>query len=161
MGDGILADDAVRKKMKECYQSEPGPYLDQTAQSLFREGQKSFQQLGLTKKTLVQSGNRLYFFPWVGDKTMETMILLFKMEKVDAYHSGPVLVFDGMSKPEFQRLVGKISRRKDITALELAGYVANKQRNKFDNIAPESLLDLEIAARDINLPGALKALIDT
>ncbi|MES1244149.1 MAG: DEAD/DEAH box helicase [Acidobacteriota bacterium] len=136
--------DRVRQEMLRLYRSVELPrYLDAQARELLAEGRENFRRYQLDERPLIQDGSRTLFFPWAGDRTMDTMLLWLTSRDLDVTREGVALVFDRLAPDAVESELRKIAAEEPPDAVELARRVANKEREKF-----HPWLDAEVLAVD-------------
>lgn len=136
--------DRVRQEMLRLYKSFELPrYLDASARELLAEGRESFHRYLLHERPLIQDGSRTLFFPWAGDRSMDTMLLWLTSHDIDVTREGVALVFERMTPEAVETELRKIAAEEPPDAVELARRVANKEREKF-----HPWLDAEVLAVD-------------
>ena len=71
--------------MKRVYLDRSMPvYLDKTAMTLFSEGVDYFHNLGLGQRAIVELGNAVYLFPWLGDRITHTIAIILRAQGLSA-----------------------------------------------------------------------------
>ena len=96
-GGGQMVHTIVRQEMRRVYLESSLPiYLDNTAKSFFAEGIKCFHDLQLDRTAFVELGNTVHVLPWLGDRITNTIIALFRAEKLAAHSfSGIIDISNG------------------------------------------------------------------
>ena len=157
-GGGIWIHDEIRRKMKLLYTSDRPTYLTRTAASIFDEGQRQYQGRNLMEESLLKMGQSAVLFPWVGDRIMNTLTLIFA-QLSNVVWSGPALIFEKEGVAEVSRKIENLLKEFPQCPLELAEKIENKKRQKFDNLVPDLLLTKGLAKHEIDLEGAKTALV--
>ncbi|WP_221801968.1 DEAD/DEAH box helicase [Oceanobacter mangrovi] len=84
-GAGMGIHDVVRQEMLSIYRdgdyrisvgANKVDFLDDTARNLFAEGQGLFNQLNLGSESVLQQGENVCVFPWLGDKVVNTLVAM-------------------------------------------------------------------------------------
>lgn len=153
---GALVHDEIRKEMLKLYSSDyDPPYLNEEALKLFREGRDNFRRLKLFNCKLISSGGETLLFPWIGDKSINTLGVLLLSRGLRAFQSGFLLGISGTTPDNVISHLRGILKMESINPAELASIVETKIREKYDHFLPESLLCKEYASRFFDIPGAL------
>ncbi|MCP4217694.1 MAG: hypothetical protein GY765_23830 [bacterium] len=151
--------DEIRKEMLRLYQSDNVPvYLDKEAAALFREGRDNFMRLQLNHRRIVPAGEDTIIFPWVGDKVLNTLHLLFKNQEIKTERHDFSLTVEGRTPDEVIALLEDIFKAGPVYPLHLASIVDAKKREKYDHYLPDALLCAEYASRFIDINGALECI---
>jgi Lhr-like helicase/RecB family exonuclease len=157
-GTGAPVGDEIREKMLEVYRSDIIPaYLDATARELLREGRQAFCEAGLERDSLISSGQGTLVFPWVGDRVMNTLQILFLDRGLRAENRGVAFHVDGAAPDVVQHQLEVIGSAKPADPLALAALVANKRLEKYDGLLSEDLLCRDYASRSLDVVGARDA----
>ena len=142
-GNGQNIHDIVRREMLEIFISGDIPiYLDETAKVLFREGIECFNKNKLNEKNLLQAGNTLYIFPWLGDRAINTITILLRREGLlsDAY--GGIIEISDCTVKLFQATLIKILAKPKPDSSVLAQDVEDTIIEKYDYLLPQELREL-------------------
>jgi ATP-dependent helicase Lhr and Lhr-like helicase len=151
--------DRVRQEMLRLYKTFELPrYLDTQARELLAEGRENFHRYLLHERSLIQDGSRTLFFPWAGDRSMDTMVLWLASRDIDVTREGVALVFDRMTPETVEAELRKISAGKPPDAVELAKRAANKIREKFHPWLDEEVLAVDYAAGVLDVEGAAEGM---
>lgn len=148
-GGGMPIHDRVRQEMYKIYQkgdykidldTAKVDFLDGTARELFFEGLQYFRNAKLEHSNLISSGGHVYIIPWVGDKIINTLVILLIRESFKVSSYGGIIEIENSSEPDVQSALKKIAKDKLPTEGELSLLVKDKLTEKYDDLLPESLL---------------------
>jgi ATP-dependent Lhr-like helicase len=154
-----LVHDEIRKEMFNLYLSDYIPvYLDKEAVKLFKEGRDNFNRLKLSKLNIIPSGKDTLLFPWIGDKSMNTLLMLLISRGLTVFEQGFLLEVLDISPDKLIPHLEAIVKMDSIDEMELASIVENKTREKYDRFLPENLLCAEYASRSLDVKGALEGI---
>lgn len=165
--------DKVRQTMYQRYQAgESGirlpngqtiSVLDGMAERLYQEGLRTFRELGLQDRSLINMGNTTYLIPWMGDKMVNTLTALIEHGGYTASHRAGVIEVE--CKPE-QRTVADYlqgldkDQVPDNAALAEAVPEKMKQTEKYDELLPEVLLNAGYGMKQFDVAQALNWLTE-
>lgn len=149
-GDGLPVHDMVRKEMFEIYKSNDYritvgkskvDFIDQTAKQLFQESISVFNETNLAKDPVLELGNRVYIFTWLGDQVTNTLkvILIINGFKVTSF-SG-VIEIEQTTRSSVIEFLRSISSKGIPNERDLAVYIKDKEVEKFDEYIDEQLLN--------------------
>lgn len=147
--------DRVRQEMLRIYTGTELPrYLDATARELLSEGRENFHRYRLHERSLIQDGNRALFFPWAGDRLMDTLVVWLASRKIEGIREGVALVFERMTPEEVEAELRRIAAEDPPDAVALATEVENKAREKFHPWLAEEVLAVDYAAGVLDMERA-------
>lgn len=153
--------DHVRGKMREMYEATNVPaYLDRNGQQLLREGRASYRHLQLATEPIFHWGGDSLVFPWQGDRVMNTLTILLAQNGVNVGTEGVAIVCRDATAAQIERILRELAGSPMPDAEELAAEVSVKEKEKHDRFLGEDLLTAGYAARDLDVPGAWRALRD-
>lgn len=156
-GDGAAVHDRVRQKMKALYLTDEVPrYLDAQARTFLAQGRREFAEAALSDRQLVAHERGCQLFPWCGDKSLDTLELLFRDRDLDVVREGVSLRF--LHPPEQVRDAAKHVISALPTGDELAKRVKYRIVGKYDYFLTEELQRINFASSKLNLAGASEAL---
>jgi ATP-dependent helicase Lhr and Lhr-like helicase len=136
--------DRVRQEMLRIYKGTELPrYLDATARELLAEGRESFHRYRLHETSLIQDGSRTLFFPWAGDRLMDTLVVWLASRELKVVRELVAVIFEGMTPESVEAELRNMAAEEPPDAVELAQCVVNKEREKF-----HPWLDAEVLAVD-------------
>jgi ATP-dependent Lhr-like helicase len=158
-GDGGSVHDRVREEMRNVYLSEDVPtFLDAQARSLLSEGRENFRRLDLARRSLVEWGREVVFFPWRGDRVLNTVTRLLASEGMRVSRGSVSITLAGQTAASAMAVLRRLSEGEQWDPVELADTVANKETNKFDCYLPPNLLARDYAVREFDMTGALESI---
>lgn len=153
--------DHVRGKMREMYEATNVPaYLDRNGQQLLREGQASYRHLQLATEPIFHWGGDSLVFSWQGDRIINTLTILLAQNGVNVGTEGVAIVCRDATAAQIERILRELAGSPMPDAEELAADVSVKEKEKHDRFLGEHLLTAGYAARDLDVPGAWRALRD-
>jgi ATP-dependent Lhr-like helicase len=131
----------VMREMKKVLLDKDEPaYLDQNSKTLLRAARQTAFIVRLDATNVVFGKTNIQWFPWVGTRTMRTLSLLARSAKI-AHETDLLSITYHLSSPEdFHAHLREVSKSQP-DAVALARLMPNKGSEKFDDFAPEQLLD--------------------
>lgn len=147
----------VMREIKTVLLNSDEPlYLDQNSKTLLRAARQTARVVRLDKTDVVLGRQSIQWFPWVGTRTMRTLSLLARSAQI-VHETDQMSVTYHLSSPdEFYTHLRAITKSQP-DALALARLMPVKAVEKFDEFAPESLLDESNARSRLDIPGAAAA----
>ncbi|MGB5854896.1 MAG: DEAD/DEAH box helicase [Oceanisphaera sp.] len=149
-GSGMGIHDVVRQEMFSIYRegdyritagASKVDFLDDMARDLFAEGQGLFNDLNLDNEPVIQQGNNVYVLPWLGDKVVNTLVvLLAKLGYKTSAFAGVIEIEKADAKQVRKDLLSLLDSQLP-SAKELAALVPEKDIEKYDKYLPEALLE--------------------
>ena len=129
------------------------------ANDLFYEGLRFFQDSNLEFKRIVSRGNHIYIIPWVGDKIVNTLTVIFVRYgyKVDSF--GGIIEIENAKMAEKIKILENSINEKELTNAELAKVIENrdfKQTEKYDYLLPIDLLNKGYGAKTFDINATLQ-----
>lgn len=155
-GDGGHVHREVRKRMLYLLHELDAPrFLDEEARKMLGNARTTFREHGLDSSPVLGLPTQTLLFHWSGDKEASTLRLLLARRGLVVDPDPAVLVVDADKATTVSALEAIVNECKP-SATELAELVKSKQRDKFDWVLGEELMNAEFAARDIDIDGALE-----
>ncbi|MBV9495182.1 MAG: DEAD/DEAH box helicase [Acidobacteria bacterium] len=143
-----MVHDRVRREMLAVYRATETPaFLDATAADLLREGRESFLRFGLDRTAFVHSGSGALYFPWYGDRSMNTIVQQLLARGVDASAEGPAIVAQTLSVDSLREAISACDAERPVDVLALAATVENREEEKWDEYLDEDTLNASYASR--------------
>jgi ATP-dependent Lhr-like helicase len=148
-GEGMHIHNRIRQEMLEIYcngdyriyvNDKPIDFLDEIARDLFHEGLYSFKQLNLEKNWIVQQGKYVYLLPWMGDKIVNTLVMILVQADYKATAFAGVIEVEKVQINEVINYLKEFLKMKPPTNKDLAKNIEDKYTEKYDSWLPESLL---------------------
>lgn len=159
-GNGQNVHDIVRQEMFDIFLSGVVPiYLDKTAQSLFTEGVECFNTNKLNQNHLLQAGEILYVFPWLGDRTTNTITILLQREGLTADSYAGVIEISDCTEKIFETAVQSILAQAKPNASILAQGVEDTIIEKYDYLLPKELRELNYGVKYFDVDNAWRWLL--
>jgi ATP-dependent helicase Lhr and Lhr-like helicase len=147
----------ITQRMKRVLSEETGyPFLNIAATKLLGESRQTFTNAGLDKHDVVTSFSGVEWFPWRGSRALLTLELCAKAAGLKTERGDLCLRYQKLTAAEFA------AHRKDIasrvfTPEQLVMLVTDLQRDRFDELVPEALLQQAFVAEVLDLPAAQAA----
>jgi len=158
-GIGPIIPDGIRRRMREIYERDDIPgFLDPTARQFLHEARTNYTRLALGRTPIVPSGNTTWLFPWIGDRAMNTQVLLFAYQGIKASLDGIALSLHDTTPEAILAASRSILAAPLPPPEKLAAAVTIKEQEKHDIYLGTQLLDLNWATHNLDLPGAVSAL---
>ena len=124
---------------------------------LLAEGRANFARFGLGTNPVLEWGADTLIFPWRGDRVMSTLAVALTGAGTVTAQDGVCLTMTAASRPAaIARLQSLADSAPD--PLALAASVKNKIVEKYDESLSEELLNIDYAARSLDVDGAWHAL---
>lgn len=148
-GSGMGIHDVVRQEMFSIYRegdyrivagSSKADFLDDIARDLFAEGLGIFNDLNLDSEPVIQHGQDIYVFPWLGDKVVNTLVILLTRQGYNARAFAGVIEIEKADAKQVRNDLLSLLDGQLPTATELASLVPKKEIEKYDEYLPEVLL---------------------
>ena len=146
----------MREMKKVLLNSDEPAYLDQNSKRLLRAARQTAFIVRLDKTNVVFGRQNIQWFPWVGTRTMRTLSLLARSAKI-VHETDLLSITYHLSSPEEFRAHLREITKSQPDAVALARLMPNKAVEKFDDFAPEQLLDEANARSRLDIPGAVEA----
>jgi len=144
---GQLVHDRVRQEMRAIYESFEIPaFVDARARDLLVEARLNFERLGLRDRSLVAHGDDTLFFPWAGDRVMNTLLVQAAKLGFQVVQLGVALRFLGAPLHRVAAALRSVAREGFDDPVALARSVRNKMTEKYAPYLPEDLLCAEYAS---------------
>lgn len=157
-GGGGEVHDAIRARMRVIYEGEEAPvYLDPVARQLLDEGRRAFRELGLGRRQLVERPHDAMFFPWAGDRVMNTLTLGLTLSGCPAHQEGVAIVAPGKSAPELSQALRATFVDGEPDAVSIASQAGTQQTEKHHWLIDEDLLALDFATARLDAVGASRS----
>lgn len=158
-GSGATVHDRIRIEMRRVYESGDVPvYLDAAARSLLAEARRAYRRFGLGGVPVIEHGRDTLLFPFRGDNVMTTLAVALQSHGVDAALDGLALTLVNTAPGEAAGRIADLARTPPPDPEELAGHVANKIIDKYDDLLGDELLAAGYAARRLDVPAAWETL---
>ena len=154
-GQGQVLHDMVRKEMRDLYASESVPaFCNKDALSLFEEGRRCFRELNLVASSMLQMGNTVHIFPWLGDKTINTITVLLRSAGLKADSYGGVVDVRDTDIDACKNSIQTVLTSPQPSALRLVENIPNTFSEKHDTLIPKELRDLNYGTKYFDVDGA-------
>jgi len=164
-GEGMHIHDRIRQEMLKIYSSgdyriyvdnRPIDFLDTVARELFHEGLYLFDKLNLEKDWIVQQGKDVYILPWMGDKIVNTLVVVLTRADYKATAFAGIVEIEKVKISEVIKYLKEFLQIKPPTNTDLAKDIKDKSTEKYDNWLPESLLTEGYGQKVFDIEGTVK-----
>jgi hypothetical protein len=115
-------------------------YLDQDSKTLLRAARQTACIVRLDTMDVVFGKQSIQWFPWVGTRAMRTLSLFANSAKIVCDTDKLSITYHLSSPEDFYAHLREITKSNTDT-VALASLMQNKAVEKFDEFAPEQLLD--------------------
>lgn len=150
-GSGMSVHDVVRQEMLAIYLSQDYriesqdrkiDFADDMARLLFTQGAEFFRQFGLTDQAIVRSGNDCYLFPWLGDKTVNTLTVMLAQRGFVANSFAGVIEIRNATQDDVAEQLVHVASGETPDETELASVLSEEQKHieKYDDYISDPLL---------------------
>ena len=158
-GTGALVHDRVRRGMLAVYEAEfVPPYLDARAVDLLEEGRRSFAEYRLNQRSMLSYGKDTLLFLWAGDRILNTVAVQLKSLGLEVTQEGLAISVADTKPDELLPTLEELAASDFGNGIQLAAVVQNKWSEKYDRLLTEGLLCSDYASRNLDVPGARRAL---
>ena len=158
-GGGGHVDTKIRQRMRELLEETSIPaFLDETASRFLTEARSNYIRFNLKKTCTLDFGREVFLLTWLGDASNEALACMLMTQGMEAIASGlGVEIQKGnRSMTEVIDLITCIRCNEDIPLDILLAKSQNLQREKWDWVLPEHLLQKNYASLYLNLNEARK-----
>jgi len=157
-GMGGKVHDRVRTEMREVLGLSSIPqFLDESAQAMLLEARHAYRRLGLDRVSIIPCGNGVSVFTWRGDWVNDTLALMLNTRNLRANNEGLSISVHEADPEVVVRALSGIGHGTLPLGEELATFVQNKQKGKWDALLPEPLLCKNFASSELDVDGAVAA----
>ena len=149
----------VVREMKTVLLSADEPaYLDRASKILLRAARQTARVVRLEKGDVIISRQSIQWFPWVGTRALRTLSLLAKSANIacEIDRSQLALTYRLSSPETFNAHLREVASSQP-DAIALARLMPVKAIEKYDDFAPEQLLDEANALGRLDIPEARAA----
>ena len=151
-GGGPPIHDRVRQEMHRLYLDSDLPsFLDANGRELLAEGRSTFRRLELDKHLLLPQGRHTWVFPWVGDRALNTLGLLFLSQRVEFAGYGPAILLADTSAELAQEVTRELVSLGRPDPERLAIDVRNKRTEKHHWYLSNDLLSRDYASSQLDV----------
>ena len=128
------------------------PYLDAVASDLLREARANFSRYALDRTSIVPAGDGTLYFPWLGDRALNTLVQQFRVRNIAASAEGPAIVAHHTPRDVLRPALEYCLAERPVDTLALARSVKNKVEEKWDWAVDEEILCAGYAGRRLGVP---------
>ena len=162
LGSGALVHQKIREQMYEVFCSMEVPlFLDKNAEKLLKEGRESFREAGLQSKFLVETSEGTLFFPWAGDRVLNTLQLILLKNGFSASNEGIALFVLDSDRRDLLTLFEELIENDPPHPQDLALQTERLEFRKYDRFFDDELLKIDYASRALDCSGAWEKLSET
>ena len=156
-GGGGEIHDGIRARMRETYTGDDTPvYLNPPAKQLLGEGRRAFRELGLDCEQLIDRPPDAMFFPWAGDRVMNTLTLALTLSGCAAHCEGVAVVAPKKSAAELAEILRTAFVDDEPDAAAIATQVGTLKVEKHHWLIDEELLARDFATSHLDVTGATR-----
>jgi ATP-dependent helicase Lhr and Lhr-like helicase len=156
-GGGGEIHDGIRARMRETYMGDDTPiYLDPPARQLLDEGRRAFREFGLDREQLIDRASDAMFFPWAGDRVMNTLTLALTLSGCAAHREGVAVVAPKKSAAELAEILRTAFVDDEPDAAAIATQVGTLELEKHHWLIDEELLARDFATSHLDVVGATR-----
>lgn len=163
-GGGMSIHDRVRQEMLSIYRNgdyrvEVGnqkiDFVDDLGKQLFQEGAYFFKEANLEKQPIYQDGKHSYIFSWMGDKIVNTLIVLLSKNGYTCSNFSGVIEVQNSNAGDIKNCLINVASDILPNETELARTLPIQQKliEKYDEYLPEELLTEEYGRKAFNSMG--------
>lgn len=154
-GGAQTVHDIVRQEMLRVYNRRDMPiYLNQEAKLLLGEGFETFHTLELNAHQVLQLGTTVHLLPWLGDRIVNTITVLLRLQGLSADCYGGIVDVTKCSVEEFHTAAKAILREPRPSPCELASALPDTIVEKHDHLVQDELRNLGYGVRFFDVDGA-------
>ena len=148
----------VREMKMVLLDTDKPSYLDRNSKILLRAARQTARVVSLDKTDVIIDRQSIQWFPWVGTRALRTLSLLAKSAKIACEIDRPrlALTYKLSSPEEFYAHLREVANSQP-DAVALARLMPVKAIEKYDDFAPEPLLDEANAKSRLDVSGAVEA----
>jgi ATP-dependent Lhr-like helicase len=164
VGSGLGPSEGIIREMRKVYQGADIPdVIDPTARTLLAEGRDAFARFDLKRNDLVQVGNDVLVFPWVGGPAALAVMLALRDRSLQADLMGLAI---GIYSATTEAVVDALKKLAGSTAPDgayLAASFPNREIDKYDSLLSPDLQALNFASRTLEahrIPEIARALVE-
>lgn len=144
----------VRQRMRELLAGAgPISFLDAVASRFLMKGRRTYANLELSKRTVLDAGSSVHLLTWLGDAANEGIASILRWRGLDAVVSdlGIEVQKPGMSVENLQTVFADAASCEVPDIETLLDNAHNMQREKWDWALPDSLLRRTYASQNLDL----------
>ena len=152
---GALIHDQVRQEMRRVYLDSDMPsFLDANGRELLAEARSTFRRMELDRHFLLPQGRNTWIFPWVGDRALNTLGLLFLSQRVEFVPYGPAIYLADASAEFAQEVAKELASLGRPDPEGLATDIRNKRTEKHHWYLSDELLGKDYASSRLDVDRA-------
>ena len=157
--EGPLIHDRVRQEMRHVYMdTDWPPFLDTNGRKLLAEARANFRRLELAGRAVLPQGGGTWLLPWIGDRALHTLGLMFQARGRTAIPFRSALHLPDTSADALRLQVGELISHGRPNAESLAETVQNKRTEKHHWYLSDDLLNADYASSRLDIERAWEVL---
>ncbi|HDZ72489.1 MAG TPA: DEAD/DEAH box helicase [Aurantimonas coralicida] len=130
----------LAREMRAVYRAQDVPaYLDDVAKDLLRESRQQYQMLGLERTPFVPAGSDTFVSLWEGTDMVSLVAIAFAMAGFECGAEDLGITVYGCSPADITSAAERLSEL-PISAVDLADFVENLRKAKYDEYVPDALM---------------------
>lgn len=143
-GVGATVHRVVHQEMRDLYLgSSIPPFLDSTAQILFKQGRDMFKQTDLLNHLMVEDDGDVLLFPWMGDKINKTLVVWFLLFDLSASQELAAVRMTRTTLDQMSDILERMQASGPPDVSTLVGMVKEKRTEKHHLYLSDGLLEWE------------------
>ena len=160
-GSRSLVDDAVRTRMFEVLDSDHSfSFIDETASRLLDQARTAFRNFDLNREPILTWGDDVVLFPWIGDRTQDSMTLMLRYAGLRAATDGHAILLEGCSRDAAKEAIAELVAWPPDPE-DIVGEVANMESQKFHRFLSDSMLERDWISSRLDCQGAIQVFAKT
>lgn len=141
-GAGGRIHSEVRKEMKRIYEGlDTVPYADEMTLRLIEEGTQAYHRYDLASEDIIQSGDSVFLFSWLGDDVNEALGAMFRWRGFTTYHAGLAVILQSTTKQAVLDCIQGMKKQQKPSTRTLLERAENLEKEKWDWALSRSLLE--------------------
>lgn len=155
-GNGAMVHDEVRREMRRILgSSEPILFLDARGEELLGEARRYYSDASLANTSIFQEGAAVLLATWRGDWINDTLVLLLRAGKLDAYNNGVAISVSNGSVDRVVEVLCDARQLSTETGIRVVTEIKNIDREKWDWALPISVKHKAFVSMHLDVEGAL------
>ncbi len=158
--EGPLIHERVRQEMRSVYMdSDWPPFLNTNGRKLLAEARANFRRLELAGRVVLPQGGGTWLLPWIGDRALHTLGLMFQSRGRTAIPFGPALHLSDTPADSLGQQIGQLITLVPLDGETLAATVQNRRTEKHHWYLSDDLLNADYASSRLDIDRARKVLV--
>ena len=157
--EGPLIHERVRQEMRRVYIDSDWPaFLNPNGRKLLAEARANFRRLELAGRVVLPQGGGTWLLPWIGDRALYTLGLMFHSRGRTVIPLGPALHLTDTPADSLGQQVEELISVGSPNAESLAATVQNKRTEKHHWYLSDDLLNADYASSRLDIDRAWEVL---